>query len=77
MPSTRADGGLPESHDYYYRRELTAAELLVPVAVGAAAGLTVFYLARLLAQRTPLIGRERQTSSPPTRAGRPIAPRRA
>lgn len=39
---------------YYFRRDLSASELLVPAAIGAGVGLVVFYLARLLEQRTPI-----------------------
>ena len=75
MPSSH-DDALPTS-DYYFRRELTAAELLAPVALGAAVGLTVFYLARLLAQRTPLTEGEGRTASRLSRGNRPITPRHA
>ena len=40
---------------YYYRRALTARELLPAVGAGVGVGLAVFYLARLLLQRTPLV----------------------
>lgn len=70
------DGGAPEPH-YYYRRELSATELLAPVALGAGVGLAVFYLARLLAQRTPLMDGEGRTSPRVSRGDRPITPRRS
>ena len=39
---------------YYYRRELEFRELLPAVGAAVGAGLVVFYIARLLLQRTPL-----------------------
>jgi hypothetical protein len=39
---------------YYYRRQLSAAELLPAVGVGIGAGVAAFYLAKLMLQRTPL-----------------------
>lgn len=44
--------------EYYFRRPLDAAELLPAVAIGVGAGLTAFYVARLLLQRTPLMREE-------------------
>jgi hypothetical protein len=39
---------------YYYRRRLGVRELLPAVAIGVGVGVAAFYIARLLAQRTPL-----------------------
>jgi hypothetical protein len=39
---------------YYYRRPLTARELLPAIGVGVGAGVVAFYLARLFLQRTSL-----------------------
>ena len=39
---------------YYYRRSLSARELLPAVAAGVGAGVVVFYLTKLLLERTPL-----------------------
>ena len=75
MPSSHADGGRLESR-YYYRRDLTARELLGPVAIGAGVGLAVFYLARVLLQRTPLPDGEGRASARVSRGDRPITPRR-
>jgi hypothetical protein len=44
-----------DNRHYYYRRRLGVRELLPAIAVGVGAGLAAFYLARLLAQRTPLL----------------------
>jgi hypothetical protein len=41
-------------NEYYYRRELEFRELLPAVGAAVGAGLVVFYIARLLLQRTPL-----------------------
>ena len=40
--------------EYDYPRRLTAPELAAAGAVGVAAGLAAFYVARVLAARTPL-----------------------
>jgi hypothetical protein len=44
-----------DNRHYYYRRRLGVRELLPAIAVGVGAGLVAFYLARLMAQRTPLL----------------------
>ena len=44
---------------YYYRRELDAREALTAAGIALGAGLAVFYLARVMLQRTP-IARERE-----------------
>ena len=46
---------------FYYRRSLSAGELLPAIGIGVAAGLVAFYLAQVVMQRTPLV-RERATS---------------
>jgi hypothetical protein len=40
---------------YTYRRQLSGRELLPVLAIGVGAGLLAFYVARLFAQRTPLV----------------------
>ena len=40
--------------NYYYRRSLSARELLPAIGVGLAAGALGFYVARILLQRAPL-----------------------
>ena len=40
---------------FYYRRSLSAGELLPAIGIGVAAGLVAFYLARVVMQRTPLV----------------------
>jgi hypothetical protein len=47
--------GVNLSEDYYYRRHLSAAELMPAIGVGIAAGVAGFYLVQLLIQRTPLV----------------------
>jgi hypothetical protein len=49
---------------YYYRRGLSARELLPAVAAGIGAGLVVFYLTKLLFERTPLRLYSSATESP-------------
>jgi hypothetical protein len=44
-----------EGAEYYYRRPLSARELLPAVGVGVGVGLVAFYLAKLLFERTPLV----------------------
>jgi hypothetical protein len=43
------------SRDYTYRRDLRAVEMIPAIGVGVAVGLAAFYVATLLAQRTPLV----------------------
>jgi hypothetical protein len=50
--------GVNLSEDYYYRRHLSAADLMPAIGVGIAAGLAGFYLVQLLIQRTPLVSPE-------------------
>src|SRR5258708_40243707 len=40
---------------YVYRRPLSGRELLPALAIGVGAGLMAFYVARLFAQRMPLV----------------------
>jgi hypothetical protein len=40
--------------NYYYRRSLSARELLPAVGVGLAAGALAFYVTRILMQRAPV-----------------------
>ena len=40
--------------EYFYRRSLSARELLPAIGVGVAAALFAFYVARIVIQRTPL-----------------------
>jgi hypothetical protein len=46
-------GSVPAA-EYDYPRQLTAVELAVAGAVAVGAGLAAFYVARVLAARTPL-----------------------
>ena len=48
-PRERVSGG-----EYFYRRSLSARELLPAIGVGVAAALFAFYVARIVIQRTPL-----------------------
>jgi hypothetical protein len=43
---------------YYYRRGLNARETLTAAGVALGAGLAVFYLARVMLQRTPIAREE-------------------
>ncbi|MFL5574584.1 MAG: hypothetical protein ACJ79S_01215, partial [Gemmatimonadaceae bacterium] len=49
-PAARGSANEP----YHYRRRLGARDLWVAAGIGAAAGVTAFYVASLLLQRTPL-----------------------
>jgi hypothetical protein len=40
--------------NYYYRRSLSARELLPAVGVGLAAGALAFYVTRILLERAPV-----------------------
>jgi hypothetical protein len=40
--------------EYYYRRQLSARELLPAIGVAVAAGVFAFYVTRILLQKTPL-----------------------
>jgi hypothetical protein len=62
----RLDRGVPQ---YYYRRDLTAAELLPAVGAAVGAALAIFYVARVLIQRTPLTA-DATPASPRRPAGR-------
>lgn len=53
------------NEDYYYRRQLGAADLLPAIGVGVAAGLAGFYLVQLLIQRTPLVPSPAVVREPP------------
>lgn len=67
--------------EYNYRRRLGLAELLPAIAVGLGAGLAGFYLARVMAEKTPLVPRSDGTKSiarseppqPPRAAIKPAA----
>jgi hypothetical protein len=43
-----------------YRRPLSGRELLPAIGVGVVAGFAAFYVARLFAERTPLLPEERR-----------------
>ncbi len=51
-----------DDHDprtgYYYRRPLRVAEMLPVLGAAIGAGVVTFYIARMIAQRTPLVPRE-------------------
>jgi hypothetical protein len=40
--------------DYYYRRRLDGSDLLPAIGAAIGAGVAVFYVVRVLIQRTPL-----------------------
>jgi hypothetical protein len=46
---------------YYYRRRLGGWDLLPAIGIGIGAGLTAFYVARLLLQRTPVVPEARRS----------------
>lgn len=45
---------------YYYRRRIGGWELLPAIGIGIGAGVTAFYIARLLLQRTPIAPESRR-----------------
>ena len=49
---------------YYYRRSLSARELLPALGAGVGAGLVAFYLTKLFLERTPLGPRDDQSGRP-------------
>ena len=50
---------------YYYRRSrLNAGEMLRALGIGIAAGVAVFYVARIALSRTPLIGPDEAPKTP-------------
>ena len=55
--------------EYYFRRRLTLRELLPAIGIGIGAGLAAFYVARVLAQRTPLRPERRPKSVRPKGVG--------
>ena len=55
---------------FYYRRSLSAGELLPAVGIGVAAGLVAFYLARVMLQKTPLVPEPQETAPRPSRVSR-------
>jgi hypothetical protein len=65
-PTARLEG-------YVYRRPLAGKELLPAIAVGVAAGLASFYVARLFLQRTPLLPEERRLGKHHASGGGPRA----
>jgi hypothetical protein len=78
-PST-SDGSRNDDREsgYYFRRALSARELMPAIAVGVGAGLVGFYLTRLLLERTPLPKTSRagarSSRSPRVTAPRPNTP---
>ena len=49
---------------YYYRRKLSARELLPAVGAGIGAGLVAFYLTKLFLERTPLASSAGESERP-------------
>ena len=66
--SAQSDPRHPEASDvdpkYYYRRPLTARELLPAIGAALAAGVATFYVAKLFIERTPLPARVRDVEGP-------------
>jgi hypothetical protein len=58
--------------DYTYRRHLSAPELGPAIGVGVAVGLLAYYVARILAQRTPLAPENRAPAQRPRPVPRAI-----
>ena len=77
MPAKTDPRDVSDSSRYYYRRALSARDLLPAIGAGVAAGLAAFYIARLMLEREPLVpdtdsagGRpsQRRDRQPSTRA---------
>jgi hypothetical protein len=62
---------------YYYRRDLSARELLMPALIGAGIGFVAFYVARIVEQRTPLVSVEDRPEPRSDRGARPNLSSRA
>ena len=54
MPSKSDPRETVGGGEYFYRRSLSARELLPAIGVGVGAALFAFYVARIVIQRTPL-----------------------
>ena len=59
--------------EYFYRRSLSARELLPAIGIGVAAAVVAFYVARIVIQRTPLapelVASRRKARSQPKQGG--------
>ena len=65
MSAMREPRSSSAGSEYYYRRRLTAREMLPAIGIGLGAGLAAFYVAMLVAQRTPLRLERRPRSERP------------
>ena len=54
MSATRDPRPTSAASNYYYRRTLGGWELLPAIGIAIGAGITAFYFARLLLERTPV-----------------------
>jgi len=55
MPAKTDPRDVSGTSRYYYRRALSARELLPAIGAGIAVGLAAFYLARVMLEREPLV----------------------
>lgn len=74
--SAQSDPRHPEESDvdqtYFYRRSLSARELLPAVGAAVGAALVTFYVARLFIERTPLRVDPSVDDAPPLRSPRSV-----
>jgi hypothetical protein len=54
MPAKSDPRNAAATTEYFYRRSLGGRHLLAAIGVGVAAGLTAFYLTKIMLERTPL-----------------------
>jgi len=55
MPAKTDPRDVSGASRYYYRRALSAREMLPAIGAGVAVGLAAFYLARVMLEREPLV----------------------
>ena len=55
MPAKTDPRDMTGASRYYYRRALSARDLLSAIGAGVAVGLAAFYVARVMLEREPLV----------------------
>ena len=72
MPAKSSPRIEPAGAEYFYRRSLSAREVLPAIGVGVVVGAAAFYLAHIFLQRTPLVPRPGSSVTPRARSIRTI-----